>query len=416
MKTIICTTMAVVLGLSGLSSAASPKEAVVRIIRDDAIAAASQGELPASYTGCIISKEGYIVTSGECLHDNEEVKDTRFRVYLPTYSPDGRVSDVRAYTGASVAKENGLLLIRIQNAYSNMPYVRLASSDISKNDAEATYIGYHRELNLNTTEKEAADAIKSVGEQIMNGLAAGEARAYFNVYMTPDIPHAVGATPNTSTGVPTELRIGFGSNTLPSSCEGAPIISKNGNGTLEGVYISGPTAKPVSQVLRLAANNNVPVITDAFDLRSFLQEYGIIIIAACGGLLVLLVLCLVLMKGGKKQALPADDEKPTVAVDSKVVITLVGQDGTRHALTLGQLKHGVSIGRSSTCDVRFTADDISRHHATLQARTDGRLFVVDHSSRGTYVNDKKLTAGEPYKLHTNDTLRLASYTVKLVLG
>lgn len=50
----------------------------------------------------------------------------------------------------------------------------------------------------------------------------------------------------------------------------------------------------------------------------------------------------------------------------------------------------LTIGRDPTCDIQLADDTVSRVHATL-AFKDGGIIVTDHSTNGTFVNDKKIT-------------------------
>ncbi|KAK6456917.1 kinase-like domain-containing protein [Scheffersomyces xylosifermentans] len=60
---------------------------------------------------------------------------------------------------------------------------------------------------------------------------------------------------------------------------------------------------------------------------------------------------------------------------------------------------GIIIGRSSTCDVKITGDDVSSKHCqlTLTANENQReyLYIIDLSSNGLYINDEKLGKGPP---------------------
>lgn len=418
MKRMIHTILVAVLGLSGICAAATPREATVRIIREADEQTAQTGEFPTSYTGCIISPDGYIVTTGACLQDNEEVKSTHYKVYLPHYDKAGQVQGVSAYDGTSVAKQDDLLLIRLQDAPGSLPCASLKSSDITEADASAAYIGMLKEPELhNLPSGQDVQAKKSIVRQIAGELAVAPdpEQTYFNIYMTSDLPQSVGATPNVSPGAPMQLRIGSGLNELPEGCKGAPIVSQNGKGDIIGIYVGSLTAKPAGQVLRLAANNNVSVAS-GFNVRAFLQENGVIIIVVSGVLMMVLIGLLVVMNGKSQAAAKAEAQAEAEAAAARPVITLIGQDGSRHPLTRSALNHGVTIGRSSSMSVRFAADDISRHHATLQARQDGKLFIVDHSSYGTYVNDEKITPKEPHKLRENDVIRLSSFKVTIKIG
>jgi predicted component of type VI protein secretion system len=52
----------------------------------------------------------------------------------------------------------------------------------------------------------------------------------------------------------------------------------------------------------------------------------------------------------------------------------------------------VLLGRSRRCDVRFVEPSVSRLHAEL-LRVDGGWLLVDrHSTRGTFVNGRRISS------------------------
>jgi pSer/pThr/pTyr-binding forkhead associated (FHA) protein len=52
----------------------------------------------------------------------------------------------------------------------------------------------------------------------------------------------------------------------------------------------------------------------------------------------------------------------------------------------------VLIGRNDDCQVPNTDPSVSRHHARLDLRDDGRYYVTDlGSTNGTFVNDRRVT-------------------------
>ena len=70
------------------------------------------------------------------------------------------------------------------------------------------------------------------------------------------------------------------------------------------------------------------------------------------------------------------------------------------------------VGRGPGCDLVLQADGVSFHHAELQQRRDGGLWVVDRQSRnGTYLNGRRLAAEE--RLEEGDSLRFADQEFRL---
>jgi pSer/pThr/pTyr-binding forkhead associated (FHA) protein len=64
----------------------------------------------------------------------------------------------------------------------------------------------------------------------------------------------------------------------------------------------------------------------------------------------------------------------------------------------------LTVGRSTTCELRLDDPKVSRQHATLQA-VDSVLLVYDHASlNGTWVNDARILGSAA--LRTGDRLRI----------
>lgn len=70
----------------------------------------------------------------------------------------------------------------------------------------------------------------------------------------------------------------------------------------------------------------------------------------------------------------------------------------------------MTIGRQSDCGIPIQAEEISRHHARLQVRTDGIMVEDLGSANGTWINDKRVHTG---MLMPGDELRLD--TVRFLL-
>lgn len=73
--------------------------------------------------------------------------------------------------------------------------------------------------------------------------------------------------------------------------------------------------------------------------------------------------------------------------------------------------HGtMTIGRQADCDITVATEEISRHHARVQATADGLLVEDLGSANGTYINGKRVQGG---LLRTGEELRLD--TVRFLL-
>ena len=69
-----------------------------------------------------------------------------------------------------------------------------------------------------------------------------------------------------------------------------------------------------------------------------------------------------------------------------------------------------TIGRNNDCHIRVPEhlDRISRDHATLKVMDNGKMFVVDNSMNGTYVNGIKITPHVDYPVKRNDNSSFAN--------
>lgn len=68
-----------------------------------------------------------------------------------------------------------------------------------------------------------------------------------------------------------------------------------------------------------------------------------------------------------------------------------------------------TLGRSPTCHIIIARPVISRLHARIERDEAGRYILYDiQSANGTFVNYRPQTLREPYRLHHQDTIGLAS--------
>lgn len=66
------------------------------------------------------------------------------------------------------------------------------------------------------------------------------------------------------------------------------------------------------------------------------------------------------------------------------------------------------IGKDPTCDVVFADPFLSGRHATIRAQ-NGLFVLEDHSTNGTFVNDKKI---QRHELVDNDFVKLGQTMMK----
>jgi hypothetical protein len=67
------------------------------------------------------------------------------------------------------------------------------------------------------------------------------------------------------------------------------------------------------------------------------------------------------------------------------------------------------IGRGDDCQIRLydNTQKVSRNHATLKILENGKMFIVDHSSNGTFVNGVKITPNVDYPIKRGDNISFA---------
>ena len=73
-----------------------------------------------------------------------------------------------------------------------------------------------------------------------------------------------------------------------------------------------------------------------------------------------------------------------------------------------------SIGREAGCDIVIydSTDVVSRRHAVLNVYPNGKMFIVDQSRNGTYVNGIRVTPNAPVPVTRKDIISFA-HVVKL---
>ncbi len=79
-----------------------------------------------------------------------------------------------------------------------------------------------------------------------------------------------------------------------------------------------------------------------------------------------------------------------------------------HKGELHTLKPQSVIGKDPTCDVVFNDPFMSGRHATIR-QTNGKFMLEDHSTNGTFVNDKKI---KTHELIDSDFVKFGQTLVK----
>jgi hypothetical protein len=69
-----------------------------------------------------------------------------------------------------------------------------------------------------------------------------------------------------------------------------------------------------------------------------------------------------------------------------------------------------TIGRGDECLIRLqdNTQRVSRNHATLKVSGKGKMFIVDSSSNGTFVNGVKIASGIDFPVRRGDTVSFAN--------
>lgn len=73
------------------------------------------------------------------------------------------------------------------------------------------------------------------------------------------------------------------------------------------------------------------------------------------------------------------------------------------------MKKIYTIGRDSGCDIVIpdNTDVISRLHATLRIEANDKIFLIDQSLNGTYVNGMKMSSNVEIPISRNDVVSFA---------
>ena len=94
-----------------------------------------------------------------------------------------------------------------------------------------------------------------------------------------------------------------------------------------------------------------------------------------------------------------------------LVIVLGKPLGKRFALN----SKTMVIGRGSECQIPMLDSSLSRAHAQVLKKDNGRFYLNDlHSTNGTYLNDQKLTPGKAVEVKDGDFLKTGNVIFKFI--
>lgn len=85
--------------------------------------------------------------------------------------------------------------------------------------------------------------------------------------------------------------------------------------------------------------------------------------------------------------------------------------GRRYPLHPNRL---LALGRGEDADIRITDNSVSRRHALVEPSPDGFYVADQHSTNGTFVNDKQLDG--PSMLQDGDYLRVGNCLYRFLAG
>ena len=118
--------------------------------------------------------------------------------------------------------------------------------------------------------------------------------------------------------------------------------------------------------------------------------------------------------------LTEDATEPQVMVNFISPASLVYVDGGDHLPSKLDIEGGreVRIGRKQAyCDVIIDDQRVSRLHASIVEKEDGKFYVKDEgSSGGTYVNRRKLRVNDMVELHHNDIINFNTVSYRFELN
>jgi pSer/pThr/pTyr-binding forkhead associated (FHA) protein len=118
--------------------------------------------------------------------------------------------------------------------------------------------------------------------------------------------------------------------------------------------------------------------------------------------------------------LTEDATEPQVMVNFISPASLVYVEGGDHLPSKLDIEGGreVRIGRKQAyCDVLIDDQRVSRLHASIVEKEDGKFYIKDEgSSGGTYVNRRKLRVNDMVELHHNDIINFNTVSYRFELN
>jgi len=118
--------------------------------------------------------------------------------------------------------------------------------------------------------------------------------------------------------------------------------------------------------------------------------------------------------------LTEDATEPQVMVNFISPASLIYVEGGDHLPPKLDIEGGreVRIGRKQAyCDIIIDDQRVSRLHASIVEKDDGKFYIKDEgSSGGTYVNRRKLRVNDLVELNHNDVINLNTVAYRFELN
>jgi len=99
-------------------------------------------------------------------------------------------------------------------------------------------------------------------------------------------------------------------------------------------------------------------------------------------------------------------------VDIELSVTNILTGASQHFTT--SIMDRLPLGRDSGSPIQFRGDRISRTHLDLISR-DGRIFVQDLSTNGTWVNGERAAKGYQLEIHDGGLIEIPGYRIEVSL-
>jgi len=386
----------------------SSRQATARIIRADDIKELPTGSavLPASSTGVLLSKDGYVFTSRDIMKQSDPRQDVQYLVLFPELNAEGEnVSGVKAYYGVSTSDstDNNMLVIKIApNALPSPVTVYNNKVGNEKLGPEFVAVGFplsSAEKTLTAQDKlNVVAALQEMWTEVSRNNGTGTTTKHANGFNSSLMRYM---TPHKQEGQITSVAGQDGRQSVvshsvkdwDSGAFGAPMLNRDKTSYLVAMFMENGKAFDAQSVISVANSKKVPIET----WPTVTRKMPWLLMGASGCALVCIVIVYFILKRRHRGRKP--------------LLRLRGEQGEQYILTSRDVCRGVLLGRSSKAKCRFTIPSVSGKHARLRL-VNKRVVIEDVGSKGgTTVNGDPIAPGKLVKVHDGDVIKLAGYTV-----